>query len=100
MRLIGTSSTASGRKSVVLRALVVAALAALVLPAGASAAMLYAAPDGVSTGSCPESAPCDLAYAVSSAASGDEVRLSIVRDGSGEVGSRKVNVKCPMSNVK
>ena len=47
--------------------------------------MLYAAPDGVSTGSCPESAPCDLAYAVSSAASGDEVRLSIVRDGSGEV---------------
>lgn len=85
MRLIGTSSPASGRSSVVVRALLAAALAALVLPAGASAAMLYAAPDGVSTGSCPESAPCDLAYAVSSAASGDEVRLSIVRDGSGEV---------------
>jgi len=56
-----------------------------VLPAGASAAMLYAAPAGVSSGSCPESAPCDLAYAVSNAADGDEVRLSIVRDGSGEV---------------
>ena len=85
MRLIRTSSPASGRSSVVVRALLAAALAALLLPAGASAAMLYAAPAGVSTGSCPESAPCDLAYAVSSAASGDEVRLSIVRDGSGEV---------------
>ena len=85
MRLIGTSSPASGRSSVVVRALLAAALAALVLPAGASAAMLYAAPDGVSTGSCPESAPCDLSYAVNHAASGDEVRLSIVRDGSGEV---------------
>jgi len=85
MRLIGTSSPASGRSSVVVRALLAAALAALVLPAGASAAMLYAAPDGVGTGSCPENAPCGLAYAVNSAASGDEVRLSIVRDGSGEV---------------
>jgi hypothetical protein len=47
--------------------------------------MLYAAPAGVSSGSCPESAPCDLSYAVNHAASGDEVRLSIVRDGSGEV---------------
>lgn len=85
MRLIRASSTASGRKSVVLRALIAAALAALVLPAGASAAMRYAAPAGISSGSCPESAPCDLAYAVSNAAGGDEVRLSIVRDGSGEV---------------
>lgn len=85
MRSIGTSSPASSRGAVVVRGLLAAALAVLVLPAGASAAMLYAAPAGVSSGSCPESAPCDLAYAVNHTASGDEVRLSIVRDGSGNV---------------
>src|SRR5687768_12080409 len=42
--------------------------AGLLLPAAAQAAVRFAAPGGVTVGSCSQSAPCDLDFAVETAA--------------------------------
>ncbi|MBN9622141.1 MAG: hypothetical protein J0H06_04160 [Actinobacteria bacterium] len=55
------------------RALLLAAMALLVLPATALGATRYASPGGVGSGTCTEGAPCSLAYAITAATAGDEV---------------------------
>lgn len=56
------------------RMIAVAAVAALLLPASASAAARFASPTGSGT-ACTGAAPCDLVTAVNSAHSGDDVTI-------------------------
>src|SRR6185312_3499248 len=55
------------------RVLLLAAMALLVLPATALGANRYASPGGAGAGTCAETTPCSLAYAITAAAAGDEV---------------------------
>jgi hypothetical protein len=55
------------------RTLVLTALLVVAVAPSAGAAQRYAAPNGLSTGQCPATAPCALDRAVNAAADGDEV---------------------------
>lgn len=55
------------------RLVTVAVVALLALPASAIGATRYASPEGDASGSCAQSEPCSLAYAITAAGAGDEV---------------------------
>ena len=73
MRLFGERNWLGNAR----RALTLACVAPLVFATTASAADLYTQPGGVTTGSCPVETPCDLEYAIETAAGpGDAVLIT------------------------